>query len=87
MKITHIITGLGDGGAEHILFKICKYDTKNNHIVISLKDKGKYYSLLRNIGIEVYCLNINFYSINKFFINKITKIYKSRYSSNVACPC
>ena len=61
MKITHIITGLGDGGAEHILFKICKYDTKNNHIVISLKDKVKYYSLLRNIGIEVYCLNINFY--------------------------
>ena len=75
MKITHIITGLGDGGAEHILFKICKYDTKNNHIVISLKDKGKYYSLLRNIGIEVYCLNINFYSINKFFL--LIKLLKS----------
>ena len=29
MKIAHIITGLGDGGAEHTLFKICKYDKEN----------------------------------------------------------
>ena len=34
MKIIHIITGLGDGGAEHTLFKICKYDKLNKHIVI-----------------------------------------------------
>ena len=33
MNILHIITGLGDGGAEHTLYKICKYDTKNKHIV------------------------------------------------------
>ena len=26
MKILHIITGLGDGGAELTLYKICKYD-------------------------------------------------------------
>ena len=37
MKIVHIVTGLGDGGAEHTLFKICKHDIKNNHIVISFK--------------------------------------------------
>ena len=65
MNIVHIITGLGDGGAEHILFKICKYDNDNKHVVISLKGPGKYYSLLRKIGIEVYCLNIKFYSIYK----------------------
>ena len=47
MRIIHIITGLGDGGAEHTLFKICKYDTTNKHIVISLTDHGKYFSLLR----------------------------------------
>ena len=67
MKIVHIITGLGDGGAEHALFKICKYDLNNIHIVISLKDKGKYYSLLNKLGIKVYCLNLNFFSIPKFF--------------------
>ena len=43
MKVIHIITGLGDGGAEHALFKICKYDVRNEHFVISLKDSEKYF--------------------------------------------
>ena len=51
MRVIHIITGLGDGGAEHTLFKVCKYDVLNNHIVISLKGPGKYYSLL-NKGLK-----------------------------------
>jgi glycosyltransferase involved in cell wall biosynthesis len=66
MKVVHIITGLGDGGAEHVLFKICKYDIKNKHFVISLKGSGKYFSLIKKLGVEVYCLNMKFYSINKF---------------------
>lgn len=68
MKIVHIITSLGDGGAEHTLFKICKYDTKNEHIVISLRDPGKYTAPLRKMGISVYFLNMTFYSFFKFFI-------------------
>ena len=67
MKVLHIITGLGDGGAENALFKICKYDSKNNHFVISLKGPGKYFHLLKKIGIKVYYLNLSFYSIHKFF--------------------
>ncbi len=67
MKIVHIITGLGDGGAENVLFKICKYDIKNKHFVISLKGPGKYFSLIKKLGIKVYCLNMRFYSLNKFF--------------------
>ena len=67
MKIVHIITSLNDGGAEHTLYKICKYDKNNEHLVISLKGPGKYYSLLKKIGVNVYYLNIKFYSINKFF--------------------
>ena len=66
MKVVHIITGLGDGGAEHALFKICKYDISNKHFVISLKGPGKYFSLLNKLGIKVYCLNVNFFSIIKF---------------------
>ena len=68
MKVIHIITGLGDGGAEHALFKICKYDVRNEHFVISLKDSGKYFSLLKKLGIKVHCLNLKFFSIIKFFI-------------------
>lgn len=67
MKIVHIITGLGDGGAEHTLFKICKYEKLNNHIVISFKGREKYFLLLKKIGVKVYCLNASFFSIYKFF--------------------
>ena len=61
MRIVHIITGLGDGGAEHALFKICKYDNSNKHFVISLKGPGKYFSLLKKIGIRAYYLNFSFF--------------------------
>ena len=67
MKIVHIITGLEDGGAENILYKICKHDRFNNHIVISLISGGKYFLLLKKLGIKVYCINMKFYSIINFF--------------------
>ena len=67
MKILHIITGLGDGGAEHTLYKICRYDNSNKHIVISLKGQDKYFSLLKNLGIQVHCLNLKYYSFLNFF--------------------
>jgi glycosyltransferase involved in cell wall biosynthesis len=75
MKIVHIITGLGDGGAEHTLFKICKYDTVNQHVVISLKNFGKYFLLLKKLGIKVYCLNFNIFFLYNFYI--LIKILKS----------
>lgn len=74
IKIIHIITGLGDGGAEHTLYKICKYDNLNKHIVISLKGPDKYSTLLKKIGIEVYHLEMNFFSIRKFiYLLKLLK--------------
>ena len=58
MKIVHIITGLNDGGAEGVLFRLCKYDLEQEHFVISMTDEGKYAPMLRNVGIDVYCLNM-----------------------------
>ena len=88
MKIIHIITGLGDGGAEHTLYKICKYDIKNKHIVISLKEPDKYFSLLKKLSIEVVCLNFKYYSIFKFFFfNKFYSKNKTRHYTNMACSC
>ena len=66
MRIIHIITGLGNGGAENTLYKICKYDNQNDHFVISLTKPEKYYSLLKKLGINVYCLDFKIYSILKF---------------------
>lgn len=77
MKILHIITGLEDGGAENTLYKICKYDLNNKFTVISLKGAGKYYSLLKKLGIKVYCLDMKYYSIIKFyFLIKLINILK-----------
>ena len=59
MTVTHIIIGLNDGGAEGVLYRLCYNDRKHKHIVISLLDEGKYGLLLRKIGVDVYCLNIN----------------------------
>lgn len=67
MKIIHVITNLGDGGAEHTLYKICKYDKINNHIVVSLKGPGKYYTMLKKLGTKVYFLNFRLSRIHKFF--------------------
>lgn len=55
-SVLHIITGLNDGGAEGVLYRICLNDTQNRHIVISMMDEGKYGPLLKEAGIDVHCL-------------------------------
>ena len=77
MKIAHIITGLGSGGAENTLYKICKYDSYNDHLVISLKSGGKYFFLLKKLGVKVYCLDLKIYSILKLiYLIKLLRFLK-----------
>ena len=41
MRILHIISGLGLGGAESTLYNLVKYDyKKNTHIIISYQVKN-----------------------------------------------
>lgn len=58
MRVIHIITGLSDGGAEGTLFRLCKNDILDEHIVVSLSGVGKYGPLLQAEGIEVYALGM-----------------------------
>ena len=74
MKIVHIITGLNDGGAEGVLYRLCKNDTKFKHSVISMMDEGKYGSSLRNFGVDVYCLNMNLGRIRLKNFLKLSKL-------------
>ncbi|EKO3578430.1 glycosyltransferase [Vibrio metschnikovii] len=72
-KILHIITGLNDGGAEAVLYRLCQFDKKNQHIVVSLMNQGKYGSLLEEIGVQVYCLDM---SAGKIRFAALIKLYK-----------
>jgi glycosyltransferase involved in cell wall biosynthesis len=58
MIILHYIIGLGDGGAEAVLYRLCTHDRKNKHIIISMLDLGKYGALFKDFGIDVYTLNM-----------------------------
>ena len=72
-KVCHIITGLNNGGAEGVLFRLCAFDASNTHIVISLMDEGKYGPLLRDAGITVYSLNMR---AGKVSLGGLIKLYK-----------
>lgn len=58
MKVLHVITGLGVGGAEAVLYRVCAHDLENKHYVISLTDGGKYERLLTKSGVVVVCLHL-----------------------------
>jgi glycosyltransferase involved in cell wall biosynthesis len=58
MKIVHVITGLGNGGAEALLYSLVKNDAGNSHAVVSLTDPGRYGPELEAVGVEVHCLHM-----------------------------
>jgi glycosyltransferase involved in cell wall biosynthesis len=59
MRILHIITGLGRGGAEATLFRIISADATNSHAVVSLTDAGEYGDRLERIGVDVQTLGMS----------------------------
>lgn len=73
MKIVHIITGLNNGGAEGVLYRLVTHDQDNEHIVISMMDAGKYGPMLLDKGVKLYCLNMD---QGKFSPKAIVKLYK-----------
>jgi glycosyltransferase involved in cell wall biosynthesis len=54
--VLHIASGLTDGGAEAVLYRLIKDDQAHRHVVISLLDEGRYGSLIRAAGADVYAM-------------------------------
>ncbi len=57
-SVLHVITGLENGGAEAVLYRLVINDSQTKHSVVSLRDMGKYGSLLQAHNIPVYCLDM-----------------------------
>ena len=77
MKILHIITSLLDGGAEGVLHRLCCHDKMNEHLVVSLRDQGKYGILLSKHGIKIYTLNMEPGKFSIFAMYKLIKILRN----------
>lgn len=58
LKVLHVITGLEDGGAEAILYRLCVQTRAHRHVVVSLMDEGKYGPLLIAAGVKLQCLKM-----------------------------
>lgn len=81
-KIVHVITGLGDGGAEAVLYRMCFFDQKSEHLVISMMDMGKYGPLLEKIGVCVECLNMPAGRLTYSGVKKMREIFKKEKQDN-----
>lgn len=83
IKVTHIITGLGSGGAENMLYKLLKYSDKDKykHVVISLMDEGVYGEKIKALGVEVYSLKLSKQNM-LFSIIKARKVCKNSHIVN-----
>jgi len=77
MRVLHIISGLDDGGAEAILYRLCLHDKSSTHSVISLMDDGKYGPMLRHAGIDVTCLNITKTRVSPLALLRLYRLIKS----------
>lgn len=64
MRIVHVITGLGDGGAQRALYGLCANDKVNYHTVVSLTPPDKYSKLLQLAGICVHHLDLARQGVN-----------------------
>ena len=56
--VLHIITGLGGGGAEAVLYNLIRSAINFEHKIISLSGPGKYGPMMEAEGFEVFCLGL-----------------------------
>jgi len=61
LRILHVITGLGRGGAEAVLSRVVAATQADfRHVVVALRDRGHYAPILEAQGIRVHALGMNY---------------------------
>ena len=58
LRVLHVITGLGQGGAEAVLARLVAGARPSRHTVVSLTDEGVHGAALREAGAEVHALGM-----------------------------
>lgn len=58
LKVVHLISGLGHGGAESVLHRLATHAKKDHHLVLSMQDGGVFAEKFAAAGIELHCLNM-----------------------------
>lgn len=59
LRVVHVISGLGQGGAESVLLRLATYpDQTVEHTVVSLTDEGIYGERLRAAGVPVHTMGM-----------------------------
>ncbi len=83
--VTHVIIGLGKGGAETMLYQILKYSNEPDvkYDVVSLGADHYYEDLIRDCGVNVYELDISRKPIKTVF--EVYRILKQSESDCVCC--
>jgi glycosyltransferase involved in cell wall biosynthesis len=75
MNVFHVISGLNNGGAEAVLFRLLSADQNmgNKHHVVSLMDRGFYADRLEQAGVVVSTLNM---PRGRVTLGGLLKLYK-----------
>lgn len=58
LTVVHLISGLGHGGAESVLYRLVTEAKRDRHLVVSMQDEGVFGEKLAAAGIVVHCLNM-----------------------------
>ena len=87
MKVLHIITSLGSGGTEGMLYRLIRASSDSiEHSIICIKKGGKYESLFREAGNEVLILNLSFFTFPKAII-KLCKFNLTKKNKDKIISC
>lgn len=81
MKITHIITDLGEGGAQKVLLNLCQATAKSHdHTIIALHN-SRNIIVNQKYNLKIYFLNLNQFPFGSFLsIIKLIKILSKKKS-------